>query len=287
MFVAPLPATGVDDRAQRALVDDALEFIAPVQPQRAREREDEQRVGRDQHVVRDQAGNDRADRGDRHGHAQQAECRLEINQPPAVVADETRQEAESLRDQRGADRCERGVEHVLGTEKREHQYEDRREQRRAADAAQHGAGRDADCDREHEPVKREIHSVSPRRPFASALDRGGRRGHYNESDDAGASAAVGQCQARECNDAMKPSDIRELLARLGRELHRADDADFDAGAEMHELHRRVERIESDGGNEVEFLLDRVKRLESQFAAEHPTIARVARDLADALAKMGI
>ncbi len=86
---------------------------------------------------------------------------------------------------------------------------------------------------------------------------------------------------------MKPSDIRELLARLGRELHRADHADIDARAEMRELHREVERIESDGGNEVEFLLDRIKSIESRFAAEHPTIARVARDLADALAKMGI
>ena len=86
---------------------------------------------------------------------------------------------------------------------------------------------------------------------------------------------------------MKFRDIREQLSRLAQELDRTNDAGIDATGEIDELHRQVDRLESDGGNEVDFLLDRVKRIESQFAAEHPTVARIARDLADALAKMGI
>jgi hypothetical protein len=35
------------------------------------------------------------------------------------------------------------------------------------------------------------------------------------------------------------------------------------------------------------MLDRVKALESRFAATHPVLERTARELADAIAKMGI
>lgn len=86
---------------------------------------------------------------------------------------------------------------------------------------------------------------------------------------------------------MKFSDIREKLSQLGKELQQTDDAAIDAQQEMRELNRQVDRMEAGGGNEVDFLLDRVKRLETEFAAEHPTVARIARDLADAIAKMGI
>jgi hypothetical protein len=34
-------------------------------------------------------------------------------------------------------------------------------------------------------------------------------------------------------------------------------------------------------------VDRAKRLESHFAANHPVAARIAREFADLLAKMGI
>ena len=86
---------------------------------------------------------------------------------------------------------------------------------------------------------------------------------------------------------MKINNIRDILAKLSRELQRAEDVDIDARQEMQELHRHVDRLEQAEGTEVDTFLDQVKAFESRFAAEHPTVARVARELADAIAKMGI
>ena len=49
----------------------------------------------------------------------------------------------------------------------------------------------------------------------------------------------------------------------------------------------ADRLEESGGTDVESMLDRVKELESRFAANHPVLEQTARELADALAKMGI
>lgn len=86
---------------------------------------------------------------------------------------------------------------------------------------------------------------------------------------------------------MKIHNLRDILAKLSRELQRAEDVDADARREMQELHRHVDRLEQAHGTEVDTFLDQIKALESRFAAEHPTVARVARELADAVAKMGI
>jgi hypothetical protein len=56
---------------------------------------------------------------------------------------------------------------------------------------------------------------------------------------------------------------------------------------MEELHRDVEGIDDRSDLDVESLLDRARELETRFAAQHPTLERIARDLADALAKMGV
>jgi predicted nucleic acid-binding Zn-ribbon protein len=86
---------------------------------------------------------------------------------------------------------------------------------------------------------------------------------------------------------MKIKNLPEILAQLSRELQRAEDVDVDARRELQELHTRAAQVKAGDQTEVDWLQNRVKEVESQFAAEHPTIARVARELADALAKMGI
>jgi hypothetical protein len=86
---------------------------------------------------------------------------------------------------------------------------------------------------------------------------------------------------------MKKRTIREILAQLRHELQRAEDIDLDSRRRMEELHRDVEGIDERSDLDVESLLDRARELETRFAAQHPTLERIARDLADALAKMGV
>ncbi len=82
-------------------------------------------------------------------------------------------------------------------------------------------------------------------------------------------------------------NIRGLLARIGKELQRADDIDVETRATLQELHSDVEKLADPGEIEVESLLDTVKALETKFAARHPVLEQMARELADAISKMGI
>ena len=82
-------------------------------------------------------------------------------------------------------------------------------------------------------------------------------------------------------------NIRAILAQLSQELRRAEDIDIEAREILHKLHQDVDELEQAGGTEVESLVDRVKELESRFAASHPVLEKIARELADALAKMGV
>ena len=81
--------------------------------------------------------------------------------------------------------------------------------------------------------------------------------------------------------------IRAFLAELSRELQRGEDFDIEARKILEDLHADADRLEESGGKDVESMHDRVKELESKFAANHPVLERIARELADALAKMGI
>ena len=82
-------------------------------------------------------------------------------------------------------------------------------------------------------------------------------------------------------------NIRAFLAQLSRELQRAEDVDIEAREILQELHRDVEQLEGSDSTQIKSVLDRVKVLESRFAATHPVLERTARELADAIAKMGI
>ncbi len=82
-------------------------------------------------------------------------------------------------------------------------------------------------------------------------------------------------------------NIRAFLAQLSKELQRAEDVDIEAREILQDLHRDVEHLEESDSTQIKSVLDRVKALESRFAATHPVLARTARELADAIAKMGI
>lgn len=81
--------------------------------------------------------------------------------------------------------------------------------------------------------------------------------------------------------------VRELLEQLWRELRRAEDVDLHARQELEALHRDVDQLEKEERSDVEALQDRARELETRFAAEHPTLERIARELADTLTKMGV
>ncbi len=86
---------------------------------------------------------------------------------------------------------------------------------------------------------------------------------------------------------VKMKNIKAFLAQLNKELQRAEDVDIEAREILQDLHRDVEQLEESDSTEIEWVLDRVKALESRFAATHPVLERTARELADAIAKMGI
>lgn len=86
---------------------------------------------------------------------------------------------------------------------------------------------------------------------------------------------------------MRKGRIQEIVARLRHELQHADDVDADSRTKAEELHRDVERLGDAQDADVDSLLDRARELETRFAARHPTLEGIARDLADALAKMGV
>ena len=82
-------------------------------------------------------------------------------------------------------------------------------------------------------------------------------------------------------------DIRKFLAQLSKELQRGEDFDIESRQILDDLHKDVNRIEASGDVQIEPILDRIKELESRFASNHPVLERTARELADAIAKMGI
>jgi len=83
---------------------------------------------------------------------------------------------------------------------------------------------------------------------------------------------------------MSDERVRELLAELSKELHATPDFDPETRRLLAELDSELDAINGDG---EESALDRAKELESRFAAEHPVAERIARELVDLLAKMGI
>ena len=82
-------------------------------------------------------------------------------------------------------------------------------------------------------------------------------------------------------------DIRQFLSQLSKELQRSEDFDIEARQILDDLHKDVDKFEESGKRQVKPALDRIKKLEAKFASKHPALERIGRELADALAKMGI
>lgn len=83
---------------------------------------------------------------------------------------------------------------------------------------------------------------------------------------------------------MTKKRINELLTELNRELRAAGDVDPKTRELLSKLNDDIERLAGDTQSSA---IDRAKHLESRFAADHPVAERIARELADILAKMGI
>ena len=83
---------------------------------------------------------------------------------------------------------------------------------------------------------------------------------------------------------MSSERMRELMAELNKELHKPEDIDAETRALLRDLNEEIERVAGDYSGSA---LDRAKQLESRFAANHPVAERLARELADVLAKMGV
>ena len=82
---------------------------------------------------------------------------------------------------------------------------------------------------------------------------------------------------------MSNQRLTRLLAELNEELARGDDLDEETRELLARLNDDIERITA----EEESPIDRARELESRFATEYPVAERLAREIADALAKMGI
>ncbi|MDH3337320.1 MAG: DUF4404 family protein [Gammaproteobacteria bacterium] len=83
---------------------------------------------------------------------------------------------------------------------------------------------------------------------------------------------------------MTKERINKLLTELNRELHKAGDFDAETRELLRQLNDDIDRLAGDTESSA---LDRARHLESRFAADHPVAERLARELADILAKMGI
>ncbi len=75
--------------------------------------------------------------------------------------------------------------------------------------------------------------------------------------------------------------LRALLAELHDELHQVGEIDPETRKVLAELSSDIEEVASVSAAE------RARALESRFAAEHPVLERIAREMADLLTKMGI
>ena len=83
---------------------------------------------------------------------------------------------------------------------------------------------------------------------------------------------------------MSSERIRELLTELNKELHSTGDIDVETRELLSTLNDELDELAAGAGGTAG---DRAKELESRFVASHPVAARITREIADILTKMGI
>lgn len=87
---------------------------------------------------------------------------------------------------------------------------------------------------------------------------------------------------------MTSANVKLLLEKLRAELHSSgiDEETREAlQAFDGEIHQLIDG--ADDAGEPGAVVERAQELESRFAAEHPTAARVMREILDTLGKLGI
>ena len=84
---------------------------------------------------------------------------------------------------------------------------------------------------------------------------------------------------------MSKERLSKLLTELGEELQDAPDVDDETRELLDALHDDIDRLT--GETHTSSAVDRAQQLESLIAAEYPVAERIAREIADLLAKMGI
>ena len=87
---------------------------------------------------------------------------------------------------------------------------------------------------------------------------------------------------------MLPTDLVESLTKLHAELETSKNVEPQVLEQVRELDRQVhEMIKSNELKAEETILSQLLALEAKFAAEHPTLERITREVIDRLAMMGI
>lgn len=86
---------------------------------------------------------------------------------------------------------------------------------------------------------------------------------------------------------MNEENFKKILVRLRRELEDVKDRDPETQRESEKIRRYVDELEDPQNMDLAFTRNRVKELEARFAATHPALERLARELADAIGKMGV
>ena len=88
---------------------------------------------------------------------------------------------------------------------------------------------------------------------------------------------------------MSDRQLRDLLARLHKELENTDKVDSETLELVRELDSEINRLVDSDSDSDEFdnVMDRAKSVETRFAVDHPAAERFLREIIDALAKVGI
>ncbi len=83
--------------------------------------------------------------------------------------------------------------------------------------------------------------------------------------------------------------LRDLLARLHKELENTDEADAETLELVRGLDIAINRLVESGSapNEFDNVMDRAKAVETRFAVDHPAAERFLREIIDTLTKVGI
>lgn len=88
---------------------------------------------------------------------------------------------------------------------------------------------------------------------------------------------------------MSDNKVKDLLAKLHRELENAEQVDSETLEMVRELDEDIHRlVETEASkSDIDSVLDRATSVETRFAVDHPVAERFLREIMDALAKVGI